>query len=71
MTREARRLIRELVAAVVGAREDREAVGPVLHTMLTVAVADFSKYHDVRHAAHRVIDHQILMARQNNAGESS
>lgn len=62
MTLQQRRLLRELVTAVIGEREDAAVISPVLKTMLTVAINDFEKYHDRRHASNRVRDAEILLA---------
>lgn len=70
MNRNTRRLVRELVDAVVDGREDAAVVGPVLKTMIVVAVHDFERYHDSRHASNRVRDFDILSAR-NKAAKAS
>lgn len=62
MRSEVRRLTRELVSAVLGEREDAALLRPVLTTMLTVAIADFERYHDSRHASNRIRDTEILLA---------
>jgi hypothetical protein len=67
MTKDVRLHLRALVNAVIGDREDRRVVAPVLMAMLTTDIADFEKYHDVRHARSRVWDHDFLMARNKAA----
>lgn len=62
MTKEVRRCIRALVEAVIVGREDAAIVGPVLTTMVTVAVNDFERYFDSRHASNRIRDTEILLA---------
>lgn len=66
MTHDAR-LMRELVDAVIGDREDRRVVRPVLLSMVRGAVADFERFCDRRHAANRVRDFDILTARNRAA----
>lgn len=64
MTQDVRRLVRQLVDAVVGPREDGRIVRRVLTVMVETAIADFGRYYDVRHARNRVVDFDILMARE-------
>ena len=68
MTRAVRRLVRELAAAVVGDREDAALVRPVLQTMFTVAITDFSRYYDARQAHNRIVDHDLLQAAYKHRG---
>ena len=63
MSPDARRRLRELIDAVVADRADGPLVRPVLLTMVQTAITDFERYYDVRHAANRVADHDLLMAR--------
>lgn len=62
MTRDVRHRIKDLVDAVIAGREDAAVVRPVLTTMLTVAINDFGRYSDVRHASNRIRDTDILLA---------
>lgn len=67
MTADVRRLLRELVQALLGDRVDRAVLTPVLLVMLRTAVADFERYYDARHAVNRVRDFDILQARNKAA----
>lgn len=67
MRAETRRLIYQLVDTVIGDREDRRVLRPVLLAYVQSAVADFERYFDRRHAANRVRDFDILMARNKAA----
>lgn len=59
--------MRELVAAVLGDREDRAVVTPVLLAMIRTEIADFERFYDRRQASHRVRDFDILQARNRAA----
>jgi hypothetical protein len=67
VTREVRSLIRALATAVVEGREDATITRPVAFAMVRSAVMDFERYYDVRHAANRVRDFDILTARNKAA----
>lgn len=67
MTRDVRRLVRALVEAVIAGREDAAIVRPIVTVMVRTALADFTRYYDARHAASRVRDFDILMARNKAA----
>lgn len=67
MTATARRLMRALVAEVLGDRADRVVVTPVLLAMIRTEIADFERFYDRRQAAHRVRDFDILQARNKAA----
>ena len=62
MTPTIRQQVRALVDTVIAGREDAAVVRPVLTTMLTVAINDFGRYSDVRHASNRIRDTDILLA---------
>lgn len=64
MTRETKRLLRELVDAVLADRADAVVLRPVLTVMLQTSLSDFARYHDSRHATNRIADHDILLARE-------
>ena len=63
MTRETRRLVRGLAAAVVGDRADAALVRPILQTMLQTAIGDFDRYYQAQHVTQRIADAAILRAR--------
>ena len=71
MTREVRRLMAELVDAVITDRADGAIVRPVLTAMVQTAVNDFGRYYDGRHASNRVRDFDILNARYKAAKKQS
>ena len=70
MNAEVRRCVRALVEAVIADREDARVVRPVITAMVNGAVNDFGRYYDSRHAANRVRDFDILMARNRAAKRS-
>jgi hypothetical protein len=59
--------MRELADVVLGTREDRKLVRPVLLQMLQTAVNDFTRYYDSRQASNRVRDYDMLVARNKAA----
>lgn len=67
MTNDVRRCVRALVEAVIAEREDARIVRPVVAAMVNGALHDFDRYYDSRHAANRVRDFDILMARNRAA----
>lgn len=69
VTANTRRLLRELVIDVLGTREDRKVLTPVLLAMVRGAVTDFEQFYDRRHAANRVREFDMLLARNRSAKE--
>jgi hypothetical protein len=67
VTKDTRRHLRALVDAVLGDREDAAVVKPVLTVQLRTSIADFERFCDRRHAKNRVVDHDILLARNRAA----
>ena len=62
MKPEVRRHLRALVEALLADRPDARVVRPVLLAMIATAVRDFERYNDVRHAANRIADHDLMVA---------
>ena len=71
MTRATQHLVAQLVTAVLDGREDARVLRKVLRVQLETAIADFERYHDARHARNRIVDHDILMARDKAARQKA
>lgn len=61
-SREVRAQLKAVVALVLGEREDKHIVGPILLSMLHGALSDFAVCFEARHARNRVKDTEILHA---------